>query len=97
MLVSSQHDDKWMAKGQFGLQNDHFRQKDWGEFQNNTFLTEKSCHYCTLKLLNSKSGLCCLSSDGRRETPSSPKSQCYGQYEMRGAKQGNHLKLEALK
>ena len=38
MLVSSQHDDKWMAKGQFRLQNDHIPQKNWGEFQNNTFL-----------------------------------------------------------
>ena len=34
-----------------------------------------------------------LSSDGRDETPPSPKSQCYAQYEMRGAKQGNHLPL----
>ena len=41
MLVSSQHDDKWMAKE---LQNDHFPKKEWGEFQNNTFLTEKSYH-----------------------------------------------------
>ena len=38
VLVSSQHDDKWMAKGQFRLQNDHIPQKNWGEFQNNTFL-----------------------------------------------------------
>ena len=49
--------------------------------------SEKSHHDCSEKLLNSKSGLCCLSSDGRRTTPPSPKSQ----YEMRGAKQGNHL------
>ena len=33
VLVSSKHDDKWMANGQFRLQNDHFPRKDWGEFQ----------------------------------------------------------------
>ena len=48
VLVSSQHGDKWMAKGQFLLQNDHFPRKDWGEFQFNTFLTEKSYHDCIL-------------------------------------------------
>ena len=48
MTVSSQHDDKWTASGKFGLQNDHFPQKDWGELLNRE---EISC-------LNSKSGLC---------------------------------------
>ena len=91
VLVSSQHDDKWVAKGQFQLQSDLFPGKDWGEFQNST-LTKKNYHDCTWKLLNSKSGHCCLSLDGQREMPSSPKSQCYAQSEMRGAKQGNHLK-----
>ena len=91
VLVSSQHDDKWVAKGQFQLQSDLFPGKDWGEFQNST-LAKKNYHDCTWKLLNSKSGHCCLSLDGQREMPSSPKSQCFAQYEMRGAKQGNHLK-----
>ena len=91
MLVSLQHDDKWVAKGQFQLQSDLFPGKDWGAFQNST-LTKKNYHDCTWKLLNSKSEHCCLSLDGQREMPSSPKSQCYAQYGMRGAKQGNHLK-----
>ena len=80
VLVSSQHDDKWVAKGQFQLQSDLFPGKDWGEFQNST-LTKKNYHDCTWKLLNSKSGHCCLSLDGQREMPSSPKSQCNAQYE----------------
>ena len=44
--VSSQHDDKWMAKGQFRLENDHFPRKNKEEFQNSTFLTEES-YDCT--------------------------------------------------
>ena len=38
---------RWMANGQFQLQNGHFSQSDWGKFQNNTILTEKSYHDCT--------------------------------------------------
>ena len=41
VFVSSQHDDKWVAKGQFQLQSDLFPGKDWGEFQNST-LTKKN-------------------------------------------------------
>ena len=44
MLVSLQHYDNAWQRGNFRLQNDHFLRKDWGEFQNNTFLTDKS--YC---------------------------------------------------
>ena len=58
MLVSLQHDDKWMAKGQFRLQNDHFPRKDWGELQNNTFLTEKSYHDCTLPAYRCRNVYC---------------------------------------
>ena len=48
MLVSLQHDDKWTAKGQFRLQM-IFSRKDWGEFQDNTFLTERSYQRLRLK------------------------------------------------
>ena len=44
VFVSLQHNTKWMAKGQLRLQNDHCLSKDWGEFQINTFLNEKSYH-----------------------------------------------------
>ena len=52
MLISWQNDGKWSAKGQFRPQSDHFPRKDRGEFQNNNFLTENSCHDCAFKLLN---------------------------------------------
>ena len=36
MFFSLQYDNKWMAKGQFQLQNDHFPKKDWDDLQTTT-------------------------------------------------------------
>ena len=76
MLVSSQHDDKWTAKGQFRLESVPKQQ----------LLNREELSRLRLKAFDQQK----RPSDGRRERPPSSKSQCYAQYEMRGAKQGNH-------
>ena len=61
MLVSSQHGDKWMAKGQFRLQNDDFPRKDWGE--------SKCSVICSVNF--TPADFSCLSFDGQKFVSSS--------------------------